>query len=104
MTIKIKKDDNVFVLAGKDKGKTGKVLRIDNKKNRIFVEKVNIIKRHLKPRSAQEPGGIIDKEAGLDPSNVALYCSKCKKPVRFSIKLDKNQNKKRICKKCGSEI
>lgn len=104
MTIKLKKNDNVIVLAGKEKGKTGKILRIDNKKNRVYVEKVNMVKKHIKPRSAQEPGGIIDREAGLDFSNIALYCPKCKKAVRFSIKIEENNNKKRICKKCGSEI
>lgn len=104
MTTRLKKSDNVMVLAGKEKGKTGKIIRIDKDKSRVYVEKVNMIKRHIKPRSPQEPGGIIDKEAGIDISNIGLYCSKCKKPVRFSLKVDENNKKVRICKKCGSEV
>ena len=104
MTIKLKKNDNVTVLAGKEKGKSGKIIRVDREKNRVFIEKINMIKRHVKPRSAQEPGGIIDKEASINISNVALYCPKCKKAVRFSINLDDKGNKIRICKKCGSEV
>ncbi len=104
MTIKLKKNDSVMVLAGKEKGKVGKIIRIDKDDNRVYIEKINMIKRHIKPRSAQEPGGIIDKEAGLDISNIGLYCSKCKKPVRFSVKVNENNKKIRICKKCGSEV
>ncbi len=104
MTIKLKKNDNVTVLAGKEKGKSGKIIRVDREKNRVYIEKVNMIKRHIKPRSAQEPGGIIDKEAPLNISNVALYCSKCKKAVRFSVSTDNKGKKTRLCKKCGSEV
>lgn len=106
MTIRLKKNDNVMVLAGKEKGKTGKIIRINKITNRLYVEKVNMIKRHMKPRSQQEPGGIIDKEASINISNVGLYCSKCKKAVRFSVKVDESNDKKkiRICKKCGSEV
>ena len=104
MTIKLKKNDNVTVLAGKEKGKSGKIIRVDREKNRVYIEKVNMIKRHIKPRSAQEPGGIIDKEASVNISNVALYCSKCKKAVRFSINMDDKGKKIRLCKKCGSEV
>ena len=104
MTIKIKKNDNVVVTAGKEKGKTGKIIRIDSEKNRVYIEKINMIKRHIKPRSAQEPGGIIDKEGSVNLSNVQLYCNKCKKAVRFSVNTDEKGKKVRICKKCGSEI
>ncbi len=104
MTIKLKKNDNVMILAGKEKGKSGKIIRVDREKNRVYIEKVNMIKRHIKPRSAQEPGGIIDKEAPVDISNVALYCSKCKKAVRFSVNVNDKGKKVRLCKKCGSEI
>lgn len=104
MTIRLKKDDNVMVLSGKEKGKKGKILRFDTVKNRVYVEKVNMIKRHMKPRSAQEPGGIIDKEAGMHISNVGLYCSKCKRPVKYSAKINESGKKVRICKKCGSEV
>lgn len=104
MTIKLKKNDTVTVLAGKEKGKSGKVLRVDREKNRILVEKINMIKRHVKPRSAQEPGGIIDKEAPVHVSNVALYCPKCKKAVRFSNAINDKGKKVRLCKKCGAEV
>ncbi|MHB1660483.1 MAG: 50S ribosomal protein L24 [bacterium] len=104
MTIKLKKNDNVMVLAGKEKGKTGKILSVDREKNRAYIEKVNMIKRHIKPRSAQEPGGIIDKEASVNISNIGLYCPKCKKAVRFSIGTDDKQKKVRLCKKCGTEV
>ncbi|MHB1546514.1 MAG: 50S ribosomal protein L24 [bacterium] len=104
MTIKLKKNDNVLVLAGKEKGKSGKIIRVDREKNRVFIEKVNMIKRHIKPKSAQEPGGIIDKEASVNISNVGLICPKCKKAVKFSINIDDKGKKVRICKKCGSEV
>ncbi len=104
MTIKLKKNDNVMVIAGKEKGKTGKIIRIDSQKNRVYIEKTNMIKRHIKPRSAQEPGGIVDKEGPINASNVQLYCQKCKKPVRFSVSANDKGKKIRICKKCGSEI
>jgi large subunit ribosomal protein L24 len=104
MTINLKKNDNVQILSGKEKDKIGKILRVDHKKNRVVVEKLNMIKRHVKPRSPQEPGGIIDKEAPLHLSNVGLYCNKCKKAVRYSIKINNDNKKVRICKKCGSEI
>ncbi|MHB8232825.1 MAG: 50S ribosomal protein L24 [bacterium] len=104
MTIKLKKNDNVMVLAGKEKGKTGKIIRVDREKNRVYIEKVNMIKRHIKPRSAQEPGGIIDKEAPVNISNIGLYCPKCKKAVRFAISTDDKQKKVRLCKKCGTEV
>ncbi|MCL4542322.1 MAG: 50S ribosomal protein L24 [Deltaproteobacteria bacterium] len=100
----LKKNDDVMVLTGKEKGKTGKIIRIDKNGIRVYIKKVNMIKRHIKPRSPQEPGGIIDKEAGINISNVGLYCSKCKKPVRFSVKANEKNKKIRICKKCGSEV
>ena len=104
MTIKLKKNDLVQVLAGKEKDKTGKILRINKKSNRVVIEKINMIKKHIKPRSAQEPGGIIDKEGSINISNVGIYCQKCKKAVRYSIKIKDDNKKVRICKKCGTEL
>jgi large subunit ribosomal protein L24 len=104
MTIKLKKNDLVQVLAGKEKDKTGKILRINKKSNRVVIEKINMIKKHIKPRSAQEPGGIIDKEGSINISNVGIYCQKCKKAVRYSIKIKDDNKKARICKKCGTEL
>ncbi len=104
---KLKKDDKVQVLAGKDKGKIGKVLKVLRKKDRIVVEKVNMVKRHTKANPyTQQPGGIIEKEAPLHISNVALVCEKCTKPTRVGYKIVGEEKKKKVrfCKKCNEVI
>ena len=83
---KIKKNDIVEVIAGNDKGKRGKVLRILREKNSAMVEKVNFVKRHTKPTQTSQ-GGIVEKEARLHLSNIALVCGKCDKPVRVGMKI-----------------
>jgi large subunit ribosomal protein L24 len=104
-TYRIRKDDKVMVTTGKDKGKVGKVLKILPKKNAVLVEKVNMIKRHTKANPyAKVPGGIVDKEAPLDISNVALLCDSCAKPTRVGYKYTADGKKVRFCKKCGHEI
>ncbi|MEO0250433.1 MAG: 50S ribosomal protein L24 [candidate division WOR-3 bacterium] len=95
----IKKNDTVMVMVGKDKGKTGKVLRINQKKDRIIVEKVNIIKRHVKP-SQKTKGGIMERESPISVSNVMIYCDKCAKPVRVGRKVLEDGKKVRFCRKC----
>ena len=95
----IKKNDMVTVTAGKDKGKTGKVLRINSKTDRIIVEKVNIIKRHVKP-SQKSKGGIMERENPIHVSNVMIHCDKCSKPVRVGTKVLEDGKKTRYCKKC----
>ena len=95
----IRKNDTVMVTVGKDKGKTGKVLRIDQKKDRIIVEKVNIIKRHVKP-SQKTKGGIMERESLISVSNVMIYCEKCSKPVRVGKKVLEDGKKVRFCRKC----
>ncbi len=95
----VKKNDQVMVVAGKDKGKTGKVLRIDRKDGRVIVEKVNVIKRHVRP-SQKSKGGIIERENFIDISNVMHFCEKCSKPVRVGTKTLEDGNKVRFCKKC----
>lgn len=105
--MKIKKDDIVCVISGKEKGKQGKVLKAIPAENRVVVEKVNIRVKHKKPRSAQDVGGRIDQEAPIDASNVMLVCSKCKRPTRVGINFlgDGAAKKKvRVCKKCGEVI
>ncbi len=82
----VKKNDNVIILAGKDRGKTGKVQRVILKKNRAVVEKLNMVKRHQKPNEKNRTGGIVEKEAPLHASNLALYCEKCGKGVRTHVK------------------
>lgn len=99
--VNIKKNDKVKVVAGKDKGKIGKVLRVDYKKDRIVVEHVNIIKRHTRPNMKNRQGGIIDTEASLCRSNVMLMCPKCVKPTRIGTQVLDDGSKVRVCKKCN---
>ena len=100
--MKLKKGDNVIVIAGKDKGKAGKILVVDRKKNRVIVEGVNMVTRHQKARGQGMPGGIIHKEAPIDASNVMLLCSKCNKPTRIAYKVLEDGTKVRYCKKCNA--
>ncbi|WP_417691256.1 50S ribosomal protein L24 [Pseudidiomarina sp.] len=89
MAAKIKRDDEVVVLAGKDKGKRGKVLKVDTAKNRVFVEGVNIVKKHQKPNPALGvAGGVIEQEASVDVSNVAIYNPETGKADRVGFKLE----------------
>lgn len=101
--MKVIKDDNVTVLSGKYKGSTGKVLKVFTKENRVIVEGVNIIKRHTKPSQKNQQGGIIEKEAPIDVSNVMVICGKCNQPTRVGYKLLEDGSKVRICKnqECG---
>ena len=97
----VKKNDLVMVIAGKDKGKSGKVLSLLSKKNRVIVEKVNFIKRHTRPSAKQRQGGIIEREGPINISNVMLICTKCNKPSRIGKKYLEDDKKVRVCKKCG---
>jgi large subunit ribosomal protein L24 len=99
----VNKGETVMVVAGKDKNKTGKVVRLLPKKNRIIVEGLNMVKRHVKA-SGNEPGGIKEKEAAMHISNVMPYCAKCAKPVRIRKQILENGDKLRICGKCGSSL
>jgi large subunit ribosomal protein L24 len=100
---KIKKGDLVKVLTGKDKGKTGKVLTVIPEKNRMVVEKVNLIKKHKRP-DQKSKGGIVEKEGSINVSNVGLFCNKCKKAVRIQSKVLEDGKKLRICSKCKEVI
>ncbi|HAK46988.1 MAG TPA: 50S ribosomal protein L24 [Spirochaeta sp.] len=99
---KIKKDDTVKVVCGKDKGKTGKVVKVDSDKGRIIIQGINIVKKAQKPKSQNDKGGIISVEAAMDISNVMVVCKKCG-PTKIGIKAD-GKDKARICKKCGDTI
>ena len=101
---RIKKNDKVRVTTGKDKDKVGKVLRVIPKKNRIVVEKVNIVKCHTKPNAQGREGGIVEREAPIHVSNVMLTCDKCMKPVRVKIKKLEDGKKARYCMKCNETI
>ncbi|MEO0230614.1 MAG: 50S ribosomal protein L24 [candidate division WOR-3 bacterium] len=100
---KIRRDDTVLVISGKDKGKIGKVKKVLPEKARIVVEGVNIVKRHMRARSAEQPSGIIQMEAPIHISNVKLICPLCGEATRVGFVL-KDNKKKRFCKKCGKEI
>ena len=100
----VKKGDMVEVLAGKEKGKTGKVLKVLKKKDRVIVEKINFVKKHARPGGKFAKGGIVEMEAPLHISNVALFCSHCSKGVRFGTKRLDDGKKVRICKVCGEQI
>jgi len=97
----VRKNDMVQVIAGKEKGKTGKVLKVLPKKNRVVVEKVNFIKRHSRPTGRTRQGGIIQKEAPIHVSNVLVLCPKCNKGVRMGTKVLEDGKKALVCKKCG---
>jgi large subunit ribosomal protein L24 len=99
-TYHIKKNDTVKVIAGKDKGKNGKVLRVIPKKDRVIVEKINMIKRHMKPNQQTRQGGILEKESPIHISNLMLICSKCTDPTRVGYKTLDDDRKVRYCKKC----
>ncbi|MFO7929518.1 MAG: 50S ribosomal protein L24 [Candidatus Humimicrobiaceae bacterium] len=102
--LKVKKNDRVKIIQGKDRGKTGKVLRIDNKNMRLFVEGINIVNKHTRQKGQNEPGGIIKKEGPIDLSNVKLVCPQCGKDTRVGIVVHDSGQKVRICKKCGEQI
>ena len=101
--MKIKKGDTVKVLSGNDKGKTGEVLDVIPKTQKIVVKGVNIRKKHVKPRKQGEEGGIIPVECAIHSSKVNVVCPKCNKPVKIGYKIEGN-DKVRICKKCGTKL
>lgn len=103
-TTRIKKEDKVKIIAGKDRGKIGKVIRVDKKKNRLLVEKANMIKRHVKPSAKNPQGGIIEGEGPIHWSNVMLICSSCVKPARIRMKNLDSGEKVRVCSKCNENI
>jgi large subunit ribosomal protein L24 len=98
---RVRKGDLVMITTGKDRGKTGKVLEVDRSKGRVFVEKLNIIKRHMKPSQQHRQGGIIEKEASIHISNVRIVCPNCGKSSRAGMKQMEDGQKLRSCKKCG---
>ncbi len=100
---KIKKSDLVEVIAGNEKGKRGKVLRVLRDQDRVLVEKVNLVRRHKKA-DGQSQGGIVDKESPLHRSNLGPVCEKCDRPVRIGFKTLEDGNKVRTCKRCGEVL
>jgi large subunit ribosomal protein L24 len=117
--LSIRKDDTVQVISGKEKGKTGKVMKVDRKSGRVTIEKVNMVKRHVKPSQKYPQGGILEKELPLHYSNVLLMCAKCNRGVRHGHKTGEAtaakgkkgakasataQKKIRVCKRCGESL
>ncbi|SLM27769.1 50S ribosomal subunit protein L24 [Desulfamplus magnetovallimortis] len=101
---KLKKDDKVQVIAGKDKGKIGKVMKVLKKKNRAVVENINIAKVHERPTQANPQGGITEKPMPIEYSNIMIMCNHCMKPTRVGMKILENNKKVRFCKKCNEQI
>ncbi len=100
----IKKEDKVKIIAGKDKGKIGKVLKTVRKKNRIIVENINMMKIHSKPSATNRQGGIVEREAPIHVSNMMLMCNKCLTPVRIKFQKLEDGKKVRVCRKCNEII
>ncbi|QTA78852.1 50S ribosomal protein L24 [Desulfonema limicola] len=98
---RIKKDDKVKVIAGKDSGKIGKVIKVNRKKNRILIENINLVKHHTRPNAQNRQGGIIESEAPIHWSNVMLMCNKCMSPVRIKMRVLEDGKKVRVCRKCN---
>jgi len=102
--VEIRKNDSVMVIAGKERGKTGKILRVLPEKSAVIVERLNIVKRHSKPRGPQQPSGIVEKEAAIHSSNVMIMCDKCNAPVRIGQKILADGKKIRICRSCNEAL
>ncbi len=97
----LKKNDLVMVIAGKEKGKSGRILKVFPRKNRALIEKVNFIKKHTRPSGQTRQGGIVEREAPIHVSNVMVICEKCNLPIRVGKKILDDGKKVRVCKKCG---
>ena len=108
-SMRIRTDDQVVIIAGKDAGKTGRVVRTDPKRRRVYVENLNIIKRHERPRSQgdlknAQAGGIVEKEGPIDVSNVMLLDPKDNKPTRVGVRVDEGGKRVRYAKRTGNEV
>jgi large subunit ribosomal protein L24 len=107
---KIRRDDTVIVISGKDKGKTGRVLRVDLKRQRLYVEGLNIVKRHMRPQQvrdaqrAEQVGGVIEKEGPIHVSNVMLVDPKENKPTRIGIERDEDGTRRRVARRSGARF
>ena len=99
--VHVKKGDTVVILSGKDKGKQGKVLEVSPKEQKVIVDHINMVTKHVKPRKMGEAGGIVKAEGAMYACKVQLVCPKCGKPTRAGHKLLADGSKVRVCKKCG---
>jgi large subunit ribosomal protein L24 len=101
---RLRKDDTVMVIAGRERGKTGKVLKVLGEKNRVIIERINLVKRHTKPRGVQQPGGIVEKEASIHLSNVLPICGRCNKPTRVGHRRLDDGGSVRVCRRCHEQL
>ncbi len=99
-----RRNDQVIMIAGDDKGKSGRILKVVRGSGRLIVEKINFVKRHTKPRGQQRQGGILEKEASVNPSNAMHLCPKCQTGVRITMKATSDGERERYCKRCGETI
>jgi len=100
----LKKNDQVEIIAGKDKGRVGKILRVLPDSSQAVVERINMVKRHMKPREMNQQGQIIEKEAAIHVSNLQLICPECTKTGRIGKKVLEDGTKVRFCKSCGGSV
>src|SRR5687767_589174 len=103
-SVHVRRGDTVGVIAGREKGKRGKVLRVLTGKGRVLVEHVNMVKRHQRPTQKLRQGGIIEREGPLALSNVLPICARCDKPSRTGVKVLGDGRKTRVCKRCGESM
>lgn len=101
---KIKKNDIVYVMIGKDSGKTGKVFRVFAKSERALVEGINYVKKHARKAKSDQQGGIVQKESSINLSNLALFCKTCNKPARVGINVLADGTRARFCKRCKEVV
>ncbi|MDD5923580.1 MAG: 50S ribosomal protein L24 [Clostridia bacterium] len=99
--VHVKTGDTVIVLSGKDRGRKGKVLAVSPSEGKVIVEKINMVTKHIKPRSMGETGGIVEAEGAMYACKVQLVCPRCNKPTRVGHKLYEDGSKERVCKKCN---
>jgi large subunit ribosomal protein L24 len=104
MQARIRKNDTVMVITGRDRGKTGKVIHVVPEDNRATVERLNMVKRHTKARGPQSPYGIVEKEAAIHLSNLMIMCDKCSAPVRMGKRRLEDGRSVRICRRCKEEL
>ncbi len=101
---KLRREDTVLVVKGKDRGRAGAVRKVIPKDKRVIVTGVNVVKRHMRPRPPQKPGGIVEREAPVSWANVALLCASCDKPARVGFRVRADGRKVRYCKRCDANL
>ena len=100
----LKKNDQVEVIAGRDKGRVGKIIKVLPERNAVIVERINVVKRHMKSRQQGQPGQIVEKEAPMNVSNVQIICPDCAATGRIGKKILEDGTKVRVCKHCGESL